>query len=46
MTNLIESMSDFQLLEYLKLAIMLQANPSYVDLIQEEIFMRMEVEGA
>lgn len=43
---LISQMTNYELLEYLKLAVQINANSSYVDLIQEEIFSRMEGEEA
>ena len=46
MKTLLESMTNYQLLEYLQLAIKLNANTAYIDLIQEEIYMRMGVEVA
>jgi len=44
--KLIQDMDNFQLLEYLKLAVQINANSAYVDIIQEEIFCRMGVQGA
>lgn len=41
--SLIQDMTNFQLLEYLKIAVQLNANSSYITIIQEEIFCRMEV---
>lgn len=38
----IEKLSNFELLEYLSLAVRLEANPKYIDMIKEEIFSRME----
>lgn len=39
----IEDMGSFELLETLTLAIKLEANPKYIDMLKEEIFLRMEV---
>lgn len=39
---MIESMTNFQLVEYLQVAIRMGANPNYIDKIQEEIYVRME----
>lgn len=39
----IEDMGSFELLETLALAIKLEANPKYIDMLKEEIFLRMEV---
>lgn len=44
MSSLIREMTNFQLLDYLKLAVKLNANSAYIDLIQEEIYSRMEGE--
>ena len=41
----IKDRTNFELLRELKLAIKMGANPDYIILLEEEIYMRMEHEG-
>lgn len=42
MVNLLKDMSNQEIIEYLKLALELNVNSSYINLIQEEIYSRMK----
>lgn len=36
------NLTNFQLLEYLELAVSMGANREYIDMIKDEVFQRME----
>jgi hypothetical protein len=42
MRGFIESLSNYQLIEYYQVAVKMKANTTYLDKIQEELFLRME----